>query len=153
MRRGPLMHSRLRPEKRSSPFESRAEMSGKSFSGKAGAGKRKTTLRRGRATTNFLVENLGAATLSCGVGRTRAPAEDAAPTSKMRRRPRRLRRRQEHPHRRRARALDVFSAEKCVRSRKDARRPAPRACGAPLPARAFPKTHDGPFGPRPQKNY
>lgn len=75
-------------------------------------------MRRGRATTNFLVENLSAATLSCGVGRTRAPAEDAAPTSKTRRRPRRLRRREEHPHRGRAHAPRVFSAEKCVRSRK-----------------------------------
>ncbi|CAH0731524.1 unnamed protein product, partial [Brenthis ino] len=77
-----------------------------------------TCSRRGRATTNFLVENLSAATLSCGAGRTRAPGEDAAPTSKTRRRPRRLRRREEHPHRGRTHAPRVFSAEKRVRSRK-----------------------------------
>lgn len=65
---------------------------GKFQSHPPGKGKR-TFLRRGRATTNFLVENLSVATVSCGVGRTRAPAEDAAPTSKTRRRPRRLRRR------------------------------------------------------------
>lgn len=108
-----------------------------------------TSLRRGRATTNFLVENLSAATLSCGEGRTRAPREDAAPTSKTRRRPRRLRRREEHPHRGRAHAPRVFPRKNVSGQGKDAPKHVRRttltaSAGGPRPKRELSKRAPSP---------
>lgn len=82
-----------------------------------GSRKRKSCSRRGWATTNFLEENLSVATLSCGVGRTRARGEDAAPTSKTRPAPAALDVHKNIPTGW-ARAPRVFSAEKCARPRK-----------------------------------